>query len=208
MFRRVPRCVRSVLTPIEKRALQTCERLESGVSSDLTSRAVMADPYILSEQMRHKDSVHRIRLINDWMLTEYEGAGAVLQDHRRFSSGENLSKYTPYRMMLDLAPPDHMRLRSLVSKASAPRYVAALGPRIQQFLDDLLDALSNQERFDLIRDFAFSLPIFVIAEMLSTPRMTKSPVSARNWALAFARNRVRDKDATALALTVRTASVA
>lgn len=53
---------------------------------------------------------------------------------------------------------------------------------------------------------AVPLPIFVIAEMLSTPRMTKSPVSARNCALAFARNRVRDKDATALALALKTAS--
>ncbi len=131
MFRRVPRCVRSALTPIAKRALLTWERLEPGVSSDPTSRAVMADPYILSEQTRHKDPVHRIRLINDRMLTEYEGAGAVLQVHRRFSSGENRSKYTQYRMMLDLAPPDHLRLRSLVSKASAPRYVAAISPHIQ-----------------------------------------------------------------------------
>ena len=169
MFRPLTRVLQNALTPIVKSILLTWERLESGVSYDLTSPAVMADPYTLYEQLRLKDPIHRMRLINAWVLTEYEDAEAVLLDHKRFSSGENRFDYTPYRTMLDLDPPDHTRLRSLVSKAFTPRSVAALAPRIQQIVDELLDTVAAKDRIDLIRDFAFPLPIIVIAEMLGVP---------------------------------------
>ena len=169
MFRPISKALQSALTPIAKKVLLTWERLESGVSYDLTSPAVMADPYTVYEQLRLKDPIHRMRLINAWVLTEYEDAQTVLLDHKRFSSGENRFDYTPYRTMLDLDPPDHTRLRSLVSKAFTPRSVAALAPRIQQIVDELLDAVASEEQIDLIRDFAFPLPIIVIAEMLGVP---------------------------------------
>ena len=169
MFQRMPGVVRTTLTPIAKRALLAWERLESGVSYDLASRTVMADPYILYEKLRLKDPIHRMRLIDAWVLTEYEDAERVLLDHKRFSSGENRFDYTPYRTMLDLDPPDHTRLRSLVSKAFAPRAVAELAPRIHQIIDELLGAVAGRDRIDLIRDFAFPLPIIVIAEMLGIP---------------------------------------
>ena len=163
------RIVRNLLTPIVKRALLTWERLESGISFDLTSRDVRADPYDLYERLRQRDPVHRMRLINAWALTEYEDAQAVLRDHTRFSSGENKLEYAPYRTMLDLDPPDHTRLRSLVSKAFTPRSVSALGPRVDQIVEDLLDGLAGKGRFDLIGEFAFPLPVIVIAEMLGVP---------------------------------------
>jgi cytochrome P450 len=71
--------------------------------------------------------------------------------------------------MLDLDPPDHTRLRSLVSKAFTPRSVAALGPRIEKIVEQLLDEVDGEDRFDLIDSFAFPLPIIVIAEMLGVP---------------------------------------
>ena len=93
----------------------------------------------------------------------------MLQDHRRFSSGDNKLEYAPYRTMLDLDPPDHTRLRGLVSKAFTPRAVAALGPRVKEIVDELLDDLAGKERFDLVEEFAFPLPVIVIAEMLGIP---------------------------------------
>ena len=71
--------------------------------------------------------------------------------------------------MLDLDPPDHTRLRSLVSKAFTPRSVSALAPRVQQIVEALLNDLADKKRFDLISEFAFPLPVIVIAEMLGIP---------------------------------------
>ena len=161
--------VQRIVTPVAKRVLLTWERLESGVSFDLTSSKVRANPYEIYELLREKDPVHRMRLISAWTLTEYEDAQTVLLDHRRFSSGDNKLEYAPYRTILDLDPPDHTRLRSLVSKAFTPRAVSELGPRIQQIVGELLDGVAEKDRFDLISDFAFPMPVIVIAEMLGIP---------------------------------------
>ena len=165
----IPGVVRNVLTPLAKGVLLTWERLESGIGFDLTSSAVRANPYELYERLRREDPVHRMRLVNAWALTGYEDAQTVLQDHKRFSSGENKLEYAPYRTMLDLDPPDHTRLRSLVSKAFTPRSVSALAPRVQQIVEALLNDLGDKKRFDLISEFAFPLPVIVIAEMLGIP---------------------------------------
>ena len=71
--------------------------------------------------------------------------------------------------MLQTDPPDHTRLRRLVSKAFTPRMIEQLRPRIQQITDELLDAVQEQGAMDLIADFAYPLPITVIIEMLGIP---------------------------------------
>lgn len=169
MSNQLPEVVHNLLTPLAKKLLLTWENLESGISFDLTSSRIRANPYQTYERLRRNDPVHRMRLVNAWSLTEYEDAQIVLQDHKRFSSGDNKLEYAPYRTMLDLDPPDHTRLRALVSKAFTPRAVAALGPRVQQIVQELLDDLAHKKRFDLIKEFAFPLPVIVIAEMLGIP---------------------------------------
>jgi len=168
----IPRTVFEMLRPVAKRALLTREWLESGVVFDLTSKDVLANPYPTYQRLRERDPVHRMRLVNAWVLTRYEDVQAVLQDHHRFSNqeaGAGDREYTKDRSMLDLDPPDHTRLRSLVSKAFTPRSVAALGPRIEKIVEGLLDDVNGEDRFDLIDSFAFPLPIIVIAEMLGVP---------------------------------------
>lgn len=161
--------VLNVVKPVVKRILLAWERLESGVSYDLTSSAFIEDPYRTYEQLRRKDPVHRMRLIEAWALTRYEDVQDVLIDHKRFTNAERNYDYMQYRTFLDLDPPDHTRLRGLVSKAFTPRAVRELGPRIQGLVDELLDAVAGKSRIDLISDFAFPLPVIVIAEMLGVP---------------------------------------
>jgi cytochrome P450 len=71
--------------------------------------------------------------------------------------------------MLDRDPPDHTRLRRLVSKAFTPRAVQALRPRICGLVEGMLDAAEGEGRVDLVEALAFPLPFAVIAEMLGTP---------------------------------------
>ena len=164
---------------VVKRILLAWERLESGVSYDLTSSAFIEDPYRTYEQLRQKDPVHRMRLIEAWALTRYEDVQDVLADHKRFTNAERNYDYMQYRTFLDLDPPDHTRLRGLVSKAFTPRAVRELGPRIQDLVDELLESVAGKSRIDLISDFAFPLPVIVIAEMLGVPAQDRARF--REW---------------------------
>lgn len=163
----VPRAVKRALKPILSPALLIWERMESGVSYDPTSARILSDPYDTYDRLRTRDPVHRMRLINGWVLTRYEDVDMVLRDHRQFS--KNDGREDEYRSMLHHDPPDHTRLRSLVSKAFTPRAVRELHPRVQRIVDDLLNELEGKDRFDLIESLAFPMPVTVIAEMLGVP---------------------------------------
>ncbi|MBB3131340.1 cytochrome P450 PksS [Paenibacillus rhizosphaerae] len=81
--------------------------------------------------------------------------------------------------MLEVDPPDHTRLRRLTAKAFTPHMIENLRPRIQQIADELLDAVIEQGKMDLITDFAFPLPIRVISEMLGIPAIDQDKI--RDW---------------------------
>ena len=163
----VPRIVMNALRPAVISALTTWERMESGVAYNPISDSVRNNPYEKYAELRSKDPIHRMRLINAWVLTRYEDVDMVLRDHRRFSNHDDEDR--EYRSMLFQDPPDHTRLRSLVSRAFTPRSVAELEPQIQHLVTELLDDIEGRDRFDLISDFAFPLPVTVIAEMLGVP---------------------------------------
>ncbi len=163
----IPAIVKNALKPVVVGALLSWERMESGVSYNPTSNSVINYPYDTYDRMREKDPVHRMRLIDAWALTRYEDVDMVLRDHRRFLKDDETRD--EYRSMLYSNPPDHTRLRSLVSKAFTPRAVAELQPRIQRMVDEMLDDLQGRDRFDLMEGFAFPLPVTVIAEMLGVP---------------------------------------
>ena len=67
--------------------------------------------------------------------------------------------------MLLKNPPDHIRLRKLVTKAFTPRVVKNVWPHIQDLVQDLLDAVQTKRSFDMIQNLAFPLPVIVIAEL-------------------------------------------
>ena len=163
----VPRIVMNALRPAVISALTTWERMESGVSYNPISDSIRNNPYEKYAELRSKDPIHRMRLINAWVLTRYEDVDMVLRDHRRFSNHDDDDR--EFRSMLFHDPPDHTRLRSLVSRAFTPRSVAELEPRIRRVVQELLDDMEGRDRFDLISDFAFPLPVTVIAEMLGVP---------------------------------------
>src|SRR5438128_8556809 len=153
----------------------------------------LADPYPTYHRLRAEDPVHQSPL-GFWVLTRYEDVAAVLRDARfikeplaalvaaRFGSevprGVGLS-------MLDRDPPDHTRLRSLVSKAFTPRVVEGLRPRIQAIVDSLITRAEAAGSMDLIEEFAYPLPVNVICEMLGVP--VEDHERFKGWSLDIAR---------------------
>jgi cytochrome P450 len=144
----------------------------------------VANPYVLYRRLRETDPVLWDEEMSCWVLTSYSEVVASLRDTRlsaqRFVTdsdwmppemvealGAPMRALT--RQMLFLDPPDHTRLRGLVSKAFTPRVIEGLRSHIQQIVDDLLDKALPQGRIKLIEEFAYPLPAIVIAEMLGVP---------------------------------------
>ncbi len=148
------------------RLLVAWERRESGVAYDLLSPQLRQDPYPIYRELRSKDPVHRMRLVKAWALTRYEDVERVLRDDKRFCNGDRVLVKTIPLSLLDMDPPEHTRVRALVSKAFTPRAVGRLQGRIREITDRLLDAVAGRRQFDVIAALGYPLPITVIAEML------------------------------------------
>jgi cytochrome P450 len=134
-----------------------------------------------------------------WFVTRYDDAVAVLTDDVRFTRdparGFSPEKYAAYTAetpealrfiednMLNKDGEDHRRLRRLVTKAFTPRMVEQLRPRIQEIADGLTDAVEPRGTMDLVEEFAFPLPITVIAELLGIPAGERA--SFRRWSNAM-----------------------
>jgi cytochrome P450 len=132
-----------------------------------------------------------------WQVLGHPEANAVLADPARFSS--DLSALMPDQEdfalfergnFVRMDPPQHRKLRSLVSQAFTPKIVAALEPRIAELTTRLLDQAS--ERFDLIDVLAYPLPVIVIADLLGIP--TSDQALFRAWAdVLFSQERDPDQ---------------
>src|SRR6185437_13215286 len=143
------------------------------------------DPYPQYAALRAAARVYQ-HPMGFWLLTGFQDvawllrAGMSVEDRnvaqgpfrelRDQLYGEGYDAERPTGLsMLDRDPPDHTRLRKLVSKAFTPRAVQALTPRITELVDGMLDAAGEAGQVDLVDALAFPLPFAVIAEMLGTP---------------------------------------
>ena len=144
------------------------------------------NPYPFYHRLRAADPVHWSDIAGRWVLTRHADCIAVLRDAMRFSAdpykweafeefiqtqgggdGPLLRMQTNWMLMKD--PPDHTRLRTIVTKAFTPRVAEGMRPRIQAIVDGLLDQAQAAGKMDLIADFAYPLPTVVICEMLGVP---------------------------------------
>lgn len=146
-----------------------------------------ANPYPLYQMLRSSQPVFRAPIPNDqgaglWILTRYEDVQSVLRDshfsvereksdlaqqYRDVIPMQLIGETGPLRSMLLMDPPNHTRVRGLVSKAFTPSRVAELEPRIRTIIDGLLSDPGDE--MDIIADFAVPLPAIVIAELLGVP---------------------------------------
>ena len=145
----------------------------------------IADPYPLLRELRETAPVHKAGFADYWVLSRYDDCRAALRDPRLGNAepGDPQSGLlTPRargrdrpRSLLFLNPPDHTRIRSLVSRAFTPRRVERLKQSVQEMTDELLDPIAEQGSGDVIDELAFPLPANVISELVGVPP------SDRDW---------------------------
>lgn len=151
-----------------------------GLLLQLLDPANRADPYRLCAQFRDRGPL-QLPDANLAVFLSYRDCDEVLRHPSSSSDNVNStvakrqaeSGTTPARQgppgFLFLDPPDHTRLRKLVSKAFAPRVVSALQPDISSLVDGLLDRVAEKGRFEVVEDFAYPLPVAVICRLLGVP---------------------------------------
>jgi cytochrome P450 len=152
---------------------------------DLWSDAIRPDPHAAYRVLRDEAPVYQgigpETGRSFWFLTRYDDVASALRDPRlgrevdalpehlreqhRFEGEELMAMVN--RHMLNADPPDHTRLRRLVSRAFTARRIADLEPRIREMSEDLADRMGPDA--DLIHDYALPIPVMVIAELLGVP---------------------------------------
>lgn len=172
--------------------------------NDLNSPETMRNPIIfykrLIEQQEHFFYIDDFYGMGGaWVILHYDDVISILKDPRfikdlrKFTpphdKQKNIEENTPVNKMfewlmnmpnmLTVDPPDHTRLRRLVSKSFTPRMIEGLRPRIQQIADELLATVLEQRKMDIIKDFAYPLPIIVISEILGIPTADRNQF--REW---------------------------
>jgi cytochrome P450 len=148
------------------------------------------NPYPFYDKLRELDPVH-LTPLGFVVLTRYDDVVNTLRNNdfsRDIELNANLPE-TPTRKfrrenersksMLNLDPPDHTRLRRLVSKSFTPSAIEKLRPRIQQLVDDSLANAKKTGSLELVEELAFPVPFQVISDLLAMP--TDRGEELREW---------------------------
>ena len=140
------------------------------------------DPHPLYHRLRAEAPMAYSEDMNEWVFTRWSDCEAVLRDARWSSAPEHRpptsdgftsvsaeASSVGMKTLLFLDPPDHTRLRRLVSKAFTPRRIEQLREHVADILVDLLKDVKPGEVFDVISTFAYPLPLIVICELMGVP---------------------------------------
>jgi cytochrome P450 len=164
---------------------------------NLASPVFKANPYPDFAQLRAYDPIHRLTSSNGqstWLITRYRDAELVLRDERFVKDRQHVAspEKSPHiatspasaadlmnMSLVDLDPPDHTRLRSLLTPFFAPRQMELWRARAQEIADELIDAVEAKGSMDLIEEFASVLPLRIILEMLGIP--TEDGPKLHHW---------------------------
>lgn len=151
-------------------------------SFDPSAVELIADPYPTFHRLREREPVHWSDL-GYWVASRYADVRAVLMDRAGFGQGDfikNIQMFydadfdvmsnSGYRWLSEVFvmqdPPQHTRVRGLVTGALTARRVHAMAPRIQAITDALIDGVEGEGGCDLITAFAYRLPVMVMCDML------------------------------------------
>lgn len=159
------------------------------------AQALPTDPYAVFERLRETAPVHRTTGPDGlpvWIVTRYDDVRQALADPRLSLDKSHAlpGGYRGFRLppaldanLLNMDPPDHTRIRRLVTRAFTVRRIERLREPIRRTADELLDAMAVRDRADLVASYAAPLPITVICELLGVP--PESRHDFRAWTDAF-----------------------
>jgi len=126
------------------------------------------NPYTRYKTMRESEPVYYNEMVRMWEMFSYNDVQRVLSEHATFSS-EFIGGGPFGASLISMDPPRHRQLRTIVTQAFTPRTITQLAPRITAIVNELLDAVQEKGTMDVIDDFAYPLPVTVIAELLGIP---------------------------------------
>ena len=147
--------------------------------------AVIADPFPALRRLQAEDPIHWSPTLGSWVLTRYDHVKMALNDPR--FSADRISPFLEHERArghgslgelgrtvglwaVFTDPPQHTRLRAVMNRGFTSRSVESLRPRVQAIVDGLLDRVMPTGRVDLVRDFAYPLPITVIGDLIGVAR--------------------------------------
>jgi len=150
----------------------------------LNSPEIRVDPHPLYHRLRERAPIFDQTQFGEVIFTRWADCEAILRD-ARFSSNpkhqrsdvpleersfrEQMAAGGEISTLLFLDPPDHTRIRGLVSKAFTPRTVERLRPHIEEISTSILDRAEDDGRLDVVGDLGYTLPVTVICELLGVP---------------------------------------
>jgi cytochrome P450 len=164
------------------------------VYPDIASYEARRNPYPTYQQMMGEGSVHWHEGTQGWYILHYEDVANGLRDNR-YSANRLQPVYqrlpaiaqekyqflfgflSHWTLLLD--PPEHTKLRKLLSASFAPRLINALRPKVQLYVDQMIEAALPKGQMNLIADFSYPLPATIIAEMLGVPMAERD--KCREW---------------------------
>ncbi len=185
---------------------------------DLIAPDVLRNPHPTLAKLREEAPIYQVQHREmgsyPWLLTRYEDAIALMNDERFTKSFQRIPNQhrdearKDYMMeaaaainrhMLTLDPPDHTRLRGLIHKAFTPKMIRELEGRIQEITDDLIAGMLAKDRVDFIADFAFPLPVTVIAELLGVPREDRDKFKRWSQTIILGGSEMADREQVGVA---------
>ncbi|TPG38758.1 cytochrome P450 family protein [Flavobacterium pectinovorum] len=185
---------------------------KSHVLINFDDPAFHENPELIFQKLRNTAPIQKIILDDGfpvWLISKFNDAIEVLRDHRFIKSPNSLrtsdtdplkgktNRASPAYIlrrfhMLANDPPNHTRLRIFAQKAFTPKLITAMRPRIQQITNELIDKIQTDKKCDFIDDFAYQLPIIVIAELLGLPVEDREKL--RNWSDVLIEVQVTEKN--------------
>jgi cytochrome P450 len=151
----------------------------STVDYDPYAPEIQHNPYPTYKRLRDEAPVYYSEKYNFYMLTRYDDCMAAFLDPATFISGRGVTIEPMDNgggRLNSMDPPDHTRLRKLLSRIFTPKRMVELEPFIRGVACGYLDKVAGQDRFDLVQDFSLRLPLDVISELLGIPEELRKPI--------------------------------
>jgi cytochrome P450 len=162
--------------------------MSDAVEFDPFSDDYFDDPTEVYRRLRDEAPVYHNETYGFWALSRYEDVVAAHKDWASFSSAHGVDLSTlstdpdrirSFRSIIMMDPPEHDRLRALVSRVFTPRAMTAMEPMVREVICEVLGPLEGRGAFDAVADFSGPFPVEIISRMLGVPPADRQQI--RHW---------------------------